>query len=322
MSFPGGWPPTDPSLSQPVDLLVVDQGSTLKTSAHTGQADATLLRLLHKVPNKEPFVILDSWPAKTLGWEQDPTCKLVRTQWQELGHTSRHLNLDTKACGGAINQVRLLVAQVSQQWAGEWVWPSLQTPLVPRPMGDPLTLWGLLPRRVRSETPSSMRAFPPQSEMDPMPNCMGAWISAPHRICCLQPNEICRALGVPKETLSHPSGITTKDSQHTTSVFVWEALRPTLQGKLPSPSERVELQRVHNHEAPFAALSGQPTESAPPPSGVPTTVQVVPPGPHAWRPMAPNLGCQPTGSLPNPWGPSRTPCSRRHENAEHPQGKL
>ena len=194
-SFPGGRPPADLLRSQPVDLLIMDHGTTLTASPRTGQADATLVRLIRRVPNRGPSVVLESWPIKSLGWEQSPTCKLARTQWQELGYASRYLTMDTKACGGAIDQVRLLVARVSHQWAGEWVWPSLQPPSVPRPMGNLLTPWGLLPRRVKMEIPPSLRAFPPRSDTDPMPNCVGAWISTPHGSAVCKPRKWAEASG-------------------------------------------------------------------------------------------------------------------------------
>ena len=100
-------------------------------------------------------------------------------------------------------------------------------------------------------------------------DCVGAWISTPHGIRRLQANEVCWALGVPKETLLHPSGCTTRDLQHTTGIFKWEALSPMTQGKLPSPTERAELQQVNNQEVPSAALGRSPSSSTSPTAPLP-----------------------------------------------------
>ena len=99
---PGRRPPQSLLRKSPVDLLILDRGSTNQPSPQTGQADRTLLRLIRAAPKVKPLLVLESWPGKAAGWEQGPTCKLARTQWDEEGYHTRCMLLDSRDCGGAI----------------------------------------------------------------------------------------------------------------------------------------------------------------------------------------------------------------------------
>ena len=214
----------------PVDLLVVDQGSSQPSWTQNKSGSGRWEQLVDQTPpERHPWVVLESWPGSAVGWEVSPMHKSVMTRWAKRGFSSRYKLINSLHCGGAIRQTRLMIARVRDTYPHNWEWPSLDTQSEARPMGNLLTPWGLLPRQVKRCTkPPNTTYSRPNSLLNPMPTAVGAWIDTPEGTRRLQADEVGRGLGIPKEQVSGPSPVNPKLLAHTTSVFVWESISETL----------------------------------------------------------------------------------------------
>ena len=243
----------------PVDLLVVDRGNATPPDPRRRLSEDQWMVWVRKAQlHKRPKVVLESWPAAAAGWLVNPAIKARSKAWEELGYASRFHFMDSQACGGAIAQSRLMVARVVDSIAPHWEWPTLSPPTVARPMGNLLTPYGLLPRKVKSNMRNPSPALPPggvpHSDRDPMPDVYGAHIDTPHGVRRLQVEEHVRGLGGSKGDLERVECISAKDLACTTSVFIWERLADVLTGQARS----VTVGR---------STTNQPTKDGPCPSG-------------------------------------------------------
>ena len=105
----------------PVDLLVVDQGSARPNWNQTKSGAGRWEQLVEATPDKNrPWVILESWPGSSVGWEVSPMHKSAMTRWAKRGCSSRHKLINSLHCGGAVRQTRLMVARVHNTYPANW----------------------------------------------------------------------------------------------------------------------------------------------------------------------------------------------------------
>jgi hypothetical protein len=259
--------------TSPVDLLVVHQGGAdPPIGARAARPDHWESLVTDTTEAARPKLVLESWPWTASGWEHGPMNKARRVRWESLGYTSRYRLMSTTAHGGALDQKRLMVARIQPSFNSEWTWPTPPPTDAPRPMGNLLTPWGLLPRHVRGEpVPPKARGPVPDSTTDPMPHCWGAWISTPHGTRRLQPDELSRGLGMNLKATPdlRPTAL---GLRYTTSLFIWEGLGHSL-AALGQPTPRVP---------PRATPIGPGVTASPPPNHPPAQD-----APFHWAP--PNL---------------------------------
>ena len=223
--------------SHPVDVLVADKGSaTPPRRKGPAGPDRWELLVLNTPPEKRPSVVLESWPASSATWADNPMSKGRRIRWEELGYTSRYKLLSSTAYGGAIRQQRLIVARVTVGGDTSWVWPTADEPQTARPMSNLLTPTGLLPRHARKTTTSSRtKSQAPDALLEPMPNCLGSWIrTGPNTVRRLQGDELYRGLGGNNQHLKGIQTPTSRGLLQTTSLFIWEGLTETIAGVPPN----------------------------------------------------------------------------------------
>ena len=122
--------------------------------------------------------------------------KRCSQRWIDLGYQSRFRLVSSLKTGGAIDQTRLLVVRLQNSIADSWKWHDLPEQTSPRPMGNLLIPFGLLPREVKRQTRSKQNRPGPNSLSEPMPNATGAWITTPHGNRRLQSDELAKGLGV------------------------------------------------------------------------------------------------------------------------------
>ena len=232
----GGYNPTETRRvpktflsNHPVDLLVVDCGETAKHRDQKSFGKDYWMDWVQGTPvDQQPVVVLESWPSSSTTWSRGPISKTKKTQWTELGYTSRYRWVDSEAHGGAIRQVRLIVARLHSTVAGQWSWAEVPDVSLSRPMSNLLTPWGLLPRHVKRNKNIPPHPNIANSTRDAMPNRVGSWIDTPEGVRRLQPDELARGLGCPSSEVKQLQSIPTSILQHTTSVFIWESLSPSL----------------------------------------------------------------------------------------------
>jgi hypothetical protein len=175
--------PADLSNRKPVDLLIVEQGHLqLPPSSYAASDWETLLA--GTAATKRPRVVVEAWNTGAHLWEKGPTSKAIQTRWEKLGYTTRCRRVDTSHVGGAITQVKLLVARVHTDYSLRWVWKDYpHPPYQPRPMGNLLVPPGL----IRASLYCQLDIHPPQATLDPMPCSPGAWIQTERGgtdVCC------------------------------------------------------------------------------------------------------------------------------------------
>ena len=219
----------------PVDLIVADQGSVLNQDVHHRTTRDRWESLVAEAqPCKRPKVVLESWPGTSLTWERGPANKARTTRWRDLGYETRYRLFRADKCGGAIKQLRFVVARVSLSISHLWEWNTPDEQLS-RPMSNMLIPWGLLPKRVRygikKERPPHNA---PDSTTEPMPPCEGCWIKCPEGTRRLQKEEVAQGLGCNKEFDPGPTGYLHRHLMQTTSVHIWECISPSLlMGQVP-----------------------------------------------------------------------------------------
>ena len=260
----------------PVDLLVVDLGSANSSGSGRNYPWKEWVELADNA--NRPEVVLESWPPMATTWTTGPLSKGRRTGWKNLGYTSRYHLMDSRSHGGAINQTRLMVARVRADRDSGWKWPQTTKAPHPRPMGNLLTPFGLLPRHVRRSVERTPRPSCPSSDLDAMPNCLGARISTPHGTRRLQADELARGLGCPNLEVKGLLSITQRALQCTTSLFIWEALSNTLNQAAAPPLQPVAL------HADWARLEPSQTAAATPRNTAHTHETQPAPPPFSWEP--------------------------------------
>lgn len=232
-----GRPPRNALSERPVHLLIIDQGS----SRPSQQLPTHWSQMVQECPLPlRPRVILESWPEQAVSWTVSPTDKAQRTRWRDLGYASRFRLIRTTNHGGALDQTRLIVARLSPELDATWAWtrPARGSP---RAMANLLTPHGLLPRQVKRHTHRPGTQDYPNADVDPMPNCLGAYIHTQQGVRRLQADELARGLGCAKATLAAFPSPSNKGLLHTTSAFIWEALSEPLQGCATTPPVPVNV---------------------------------------------------------------------------------
>jgi hypothetical protein len=253
----------------PVDILVIDQGDYTPSTSNSciPRNERWKDLVMQTSPHHRPQLILESWPDHATSWTWGPMAKGRKAQWLELGYHSRYTLLNTLHCQGALDQKRLLIARVTSSHNDQWEWPTTHAPKEPRPMGNLLIPWGLIPRHVKRarDAPANLTLLP-SSQTDPMPNQVGAWIRTDHGVRRLQVEELYKGLGCSK----HPDPqhkVCASTCRHTTSLFIWETLSTSILGVPPSPPDDLNLfndwEGLRNQVLPQSDLPDKPT--APPP---------------------------------------------------------
>jgi hypothetical protein len=205
---------------KPVDLLVVEQGHIQRPPSSAAEQNWEALIAATPI-SKRPRVVIESWGSGADLWEKGPTTKGSQSRWSKLGYTSRCRRVNASHVGGAINQVRFLVARVQDAYAPLWSWKAYPSPPPPaRPMGNLLTPPGL----VRKSAYCQLEIDSPMDTLDPMPSYPGAWIKTERGHRRLLMEETARGLGVPKEWQLDSDKLSGGTLQRTTSLFHWEFL--------------------------------------------------------------------------------------------------
>jgi hypothetical protein len=208
----------------PVDLLIIEQGDETKPPLSFDWKPWEKL-ISRTDPANQPRVVIESWPPNAQLWTKGPACKSTTTRWHEMDYVSRFKRVSATNVGGAINQSRLLVARVKQEWSHLWMWSTEETEIdTARPMSNLLTPPGL----IRSHLYVNGRMGDPIAQYDPMPSIMGAYIQTDRGTRRLLPEESGRGLGIPKEWKLSPGRITKGLLSRTTTLFHWEYLSGTL----------------------------------------------------------------------------------------------
>lgn len=133
----------------PIDLLVVERGYIRKPRPRPVPEE---WETLVEATSEEtcPRLVLESWPAHAITWEQGPSGKAARIRWIALGYETRVRRVLATEVGGSISQSRLLVARVRSGYAARWTWGAIRRGLDARPMSNlliPDGLWRKLPPR-------------------------------------------------------------------------------------------------------------------------------------------------------------------------------
>lgn len=200
---------------QPVDLLVVECG---------------FINCPWKIPSPEsweklvnntdcacwPKVILESWRAHAVNWENGPMGKAAHIQWELMGFESHFWWVLALDLGGALNQSWILVALVQRSYVHQWTWNGIQHGICPCTMSNLLTPGGLLPHQ---EQQVLLKAIIHHLTMNPMPDHVGAWIQTEKCTHWLTREELGWGLCIPR-AWDYPS--LAINPQYTTNVFHWE----------------------------------------------------------------------------------------------------
>ena len=211
--------------ANPVDLLTIENGHL--TTPLATSSPQVWERAVSKAPrHKQPRLIIEMWPGGAGLWANSPTSKPFRSRWAELGYVSRSKRVVATKVGGAISQVRFVVARVKLEFSGAFDWPDIvDDDAPPRAMSNLLTPPGLL--RKQHFDPSSFRGTGAIYEVtSPMPASPGRWVHTTKGIRRLQPEEVANGLGA-KKAWRIPA--TSSDIlARTTSLFHWEFLSSVL----------------------------------------------------------------------------------------------
>ena len=73
-------------MTHPVDLLVIDQGGLTAEALAARSKDHWERVVSDARPSLRPRVILESWPAASLGWLSSPTGRSKQTRWRDIGY--------------------------------------------------------------------------------------------------------------------------------------------------------------------------------------------------------------------------------------------
>ena len=223
-SFPNGRPPRDLLSRTPVDMLVVDMGHAQPNSKLPVLPWTDLIAS----SSRRPILVVESWPGHSSTWEQHPMSKGLSHIWADLGYQSRFKLVPATAVGGAIGQIRLVVIRIQRDLSSLWTWAPLESSARPRPMGNLLTPFGLLPRNVKRQTHHRRSGTHPDSRTDPMPSEIGAWIDTPEGARRLQATELAKGLGVEGSLLT--GELSARWLARTTCVHIWEYLSRCFSG--------------------------------------------------------------------------------------------
>ena len=128
----------------PVHLLTIEQGVSSKPPLNS-ERHAWEKLVSRTKPEYRPRVVIEAWPPNAQLWTKGPACKSTTSRWHNLNYVSRFKRVSATNVGGAINQSRLLVAQVKHEWSHLWRWGTEETELeTARPMSNLLTPPGLV----------------------------------------------------------------------------------------------------------------------------------------------------------------------------------
>ena len=106
-NFPG----LQPSFltAHPVDLFVVECCSFKRPPKNVPHWEAAVDNTKQ---SSRPKVVLESWDPRCNTWIRGPTDKSCITRWSKLGYETRTKLVSCTKVGGALEQIRLIVAQV------------------------------------------------------------------------------------------------------------------------------------------------------------------------------------------------------------------
>jgi hypothetical protein len=225
----------------PVDLLVVERGY-LKKPTPTYQRAPWEDLIEHTRPENRPKLVVESWPASSQSWTKGPMCKSVTTRWHDRGFESRCKLMCSTRYGGAIDQSRLMVVRVRLGLGLRWIWPAPEAcENVRRPMSNLLTPPGLLRTQIYPHIKLGLDPI-----LAAMPCRPGVWLRSKKGARRLQPDEVARGLGLPKD----PDVDLSMDLlERSTSVFLWEALSESLQTLTAPP--QIPLQTAPSTPGPL-----------------------------------------------------------------------
>lgn len=99
----GPRPPKNLLRARPVDLLVVERGfiTRPRKTPHPEEWESLVDVAGAKMA---PKVVLESWCAQAVNWENGPTGKASRIRWERLGYESRFRRVSAIEVGGALSQ--------------------------------------------------------------------------------------------------------------------------------------------------------------------------------------------------------------------------
>ena len=103
----------------PVDIFAVDMGSRPTTNYDVKIEHWERMIQVSQI-TFQPKVIIETWPARAVTWEQGPTGKASRERWKVLGYNTRLQRVDSQDIGGAIIQPRLIVVRIKPKVMLEW----------------------------------------------------------------------------------------------------------------------------------------------------------------------------------------------------------
>lgn len=249
-----------------VDLLVVDRGFQKDPPVNYRRLPWEQL-VSGTPPRQRPEVVLEIWSPTAQLWQKGPMNKACVTRWTEAGFQSHCQLVQAVDVGGAIRQNRLVVARVRE--GRTWTWDSMDRDReVVRPMSNLLTPPGLVKRHLYVE--AALPDAIPDSTTDPMPNRAGAVVRTEKGTRRLSVEEVSRGLGVPKQAEDQMNGGLLL---HTTSIFHWEYLSPSLTGTMGESSSE-EQNHVHHCQPEATVGKAMQLEER---AGDPPTFSWVPP---------------------------------------------
>ena len=200
--YPGRRPPRKILRKHPVDLLVVDCGSSSRPPPTSHEVCAPWKILLTGTP-RPPMWILESWPPHSTLWENGPCSKGTRCAWEAIGYTTHGKFADTSKIGGPSTQQRLVVVRrhrtapplaIPPDWTGCY-----------RPAANCITPPGLTPRRAFRHPPLGVTPTDPSVGPLPFPAPRepNPWIHTDKGPRQVLPEELAKSIGA-SDVPEHP----------------------------------------------------------------------------------------------------------------------
>lgn len=206
----------------PVDLLIVDGAQANRHGAtrwHNWVAHASV--------KHRPQVIVESWGEQDLFQEDfGPTAKAQFSMWTDLGYATRYRRMKAEQHNSAQIQTRIIVVRIRGEFATDTIHWTKESTLPPRPMSNMLTPFGIPGKAYAPFTLATNHI--PDAMTDPMPNKIGSFIRTNKGVRRLQPDEVARGSGVPKEWIKPEVTLPTSMVHGTTSANIWEAVAASI----------------------------------------------------------------------------------------------
>jgi hypothetical protein len=233
----------------PVDLLIVERGHLFQPIKNYSPEPWEDLVKSTRVRSR-PKVILESWSNVAQTWTRGPVCKATITRWQAQGYATRCQLLRATKFGGAIQQSRFLVVRILGDLCQEWHWPQPEKDSeFVRPMSNLLTPPGLLRAKTNKFVQTGIDPI-----LEPMPCRPGLWIKTKGGSRRLQPDEVSRGLGLPKDAeVDLDLGLL----ERSTCIFIWEALVESLKNLRPKPGAKKTIRDTDRADR-ITRMSGDP----------------------------------------------------------------